>query len=66
MGEEKERKKRKERNGQYQNQDFWTELNDKHIDEIDFTCTSLGEWTSERSRGDALVSVRCDGCTLQF
>ena len=41
MGEEKERKKRKERNGQYQNQDFWTELNDKHIDEIDFTCTQV-------------------------
>lgn len=27
--------------GQYQNQDFWVELNDKHIDGIDFTCTTM-------------------------
>lgn len=57
---------RTERNGQYQNQDFWTELNDKHIDEIDFTCTSRWRMNERTSSGDALVPARCDACTLQF
>lgn len=37
---------------QYQNQDFWVELNDKHIDGIDFTCTQ------PKSERNVLVPIR--------
>lgn len=46
---------------QYQNQDFWVGLNDKHIDEIEFTCTPKSERNVPIRRNSLHIAISAKG-----